>query len=137
MDDKLVHIEAILDLLECKLNSVPAEDLAKVDGQASQVVTVTAESTYVPAVSADANNSDPSKAAPPAEEVDPEKEKEKKRAELYKDDQIKTFAKMLKFGVPEEAIRAKMQSIDYDPAILDVIFDAIDFKNLTIENHRD
>ena len=141
IDDKIVQIESALDLLECKLSSIPEEGLNAGEGQAQPSV-VSAESVYVVAQSASqssqsppaqtpAQNSDaqkpPSQGSAPSGEVKKEEKKaseeeikDKLRAELYKDEQIKKFASMLKFGVPKGAILSKMQSLGYNPDILTV-----------------
>ena len=145
IDDKIVQIEAALDLLECKLSSIPEEGLNAGDAQAQPSI-VSAESVYVaqsasqssqgssvspPAQSLPAQNADAQKASSqgpaPSGEVKKEEKKaseeeikDKLRAELYKDEQVKKFASMLKFGVPKGAILSKMQSLGYNPDILTV-----------------
>jgi len=130
VDNRLVQIESMLDLLECKLSTIPADGAPA--GEIQQQSITFSEPSKAP-VQNDGNSSQnvqnnsapsdlPKLPEAPEAKKDPEEEKNKARAELYKDEQIKTFAKMLKFGVPDDAIKHKMTAMGYDASILDVFF---------------
>ncbi len=134
VDDKIVQVEATLDLLECKLSSIPADASGDSQSQISVVQTSSiiqhAESSAapqlpsaIPAPNMDVPQPPPMDGAAAKKEEkkgNPEEEKEKQRAELYKDENVKVFARMLKFGVPDGAITGKMKAQGYDPSLLDV-----------------
>ena len=137
IDDKMTQIEAALDLLESKLRSIPEGELPP-EPQPSQIQNpapnenASAVLNQQPASAPQANQDPNNKAEVKKEEMKKEetKKEEKKqneeeikearRKELYQDEQVKAFAKMLKFGVPKPAILVKMKSLGYDTTILDV-----------------
>ena len=123
VDDKIVQIESMLDLLEFKLSSIPEEGLQAGEPQSS---------VFMPGQSQISSVSNVPQPPPQAEQYpglpklpdlsqedgkkveevkeDPEAKKEKARAELYADETVKTYARMLKFGIPDGAIISKMRS---------------------------
>ncbi len=126
VDDKIVQIEGVLDLLECKLSSIPADAISEVPTSAVQPSSTGQSAVPPPDMAvpvpppAGVNAPQlPSRVEPEAKKS-PEEEKEKLRAELYKDENVKTFAKMLKFGLPDGAIITKMKAMGYDASLLDV-----------------
>ena len=115
-----MQIETLLDLLECKLTSIPAEPLPDppvVNRSNAQV-----NNQPAPSEQKVEEKKMEEKKVEEKKEVDPEEAKNKARAELYADEQIKKFSQMLKFGVPEPAILVKIRAMGYSDDILEVIF---------------
>ena len=109
----MVQIEAILNLLECKLVSIPSDPIPESEVRRNPVGAPADSSSSV--VQGEENKDDQK-----TQEADPEAEKEKLRAELYEDPQVKKFAQMLKFGVHEQAILGKIKALGYPDDLLEV-----------------
>ena len=112
----MVQIEAILNLLECKLVSIPSDPIPESEVRRNPVGAPADGSTSV----AQGANGEEKKADQKAKEAGPKAEKERLRAELYEDPQVKKFAQMLKFGVHEQAILGKIKALGYPDDLLEV-----------------
>eukprot|EP00826_Nyctotherus_ovalis_P057171 TRINITY_DN7809_c0_g1_i2.p1 TRINITY_DN7809_c0_g1~~TRINITY_DN7809_c0_g1_i2.p1 ORF type:complete len:171 (+),score=71.51 TRINITY_DN7809_c0_g1_i2:90-602(+) len=119
VDDKLVQIESLLDLLECKLASIPGEALP--DPPAVERPAAHVEQNVQGAVQSEQKEEKKEANSEEKKEADPEEEKNRAREELYADEQVMKFARMLKLGIAEPAILLKIQSLGYPDDILDVI----------------